>query len=315
MGRVSPASPATRPRVAGDREPHPFDLDRPPGGLHPGDAAPVDTEAHDLAVLHDVDPESVRRARVAPRHRVVARDPATPLEEAPEHRKPGVVRGVEERHVLRDPPPVEELRVDPVEPHPVAASREGVHLAVGVGEVEHPALREHHVVVEVAAQSLPETKGVLVEARVVVELVVRAHDRGVAPGVAAPDPALLEHHHVADPVELREVVGGREPVTAAPDDGDAVAGLEVRETPCARPAAMAAERLPGEGEQRVALHEPPSRLHLRARRPEPTGGRSVSIPGVSGSSARSRRGSGGASAPGYAKRPRFAGSGPSRPQW
>ncbi len=40
----------------------------------------------DLAVLDDVDPERIGRARVAPGHRVVARGAAAALQGRPEHR-------------------------------------------------------------------------------------------------------------------------------------------------------------------------------------------------------------------------------------
>ena len=77
----------------------------------------------------------------------------------------------------------------------------------------------------VLRQPLPQLQRELVEVRVGVEVVVRADDRRVAPGVAAAEPALLEHGDVGDAVLLREVVGGREPVPAAADDDDVVARL------------------------------------------------------------------------------------------
>ena len=45
-------------------------------------------------------------------------------------------------------------------------------------------------------QPLPQLQRQLVEVRVGVEVVVRADDRRVAPGVAAAQPALLEHGDV-----------------------------------------------------------------------------------------------------------------------
>ena len=54
----------------------------------------------------------------------------------------------------------------------------------------------------------------VVDARALVLEIVGADDRGVAAGVAAAEPALLEHRDIGDAVLLREVVGGREPVAA-----------------------------------------------------------------------------------------------------
>ena len=51
---------------------------------------------------------------------------------------------------------VEQLGIDAVQPHGVAAPREGVALRVGMVEVQHAALADHGVVVEVLLQPLPE---------------------------------------------------------------------------------------------------------------------------------------------------------------
>src|ERR1700752_4570593 len=90
--------------------------------------------------------------------------------------------------------------------------------------------------------------------RVRVEQIVRADDRRVAAGIAAAEPSLLEHGNVANPVILREVVGGREAVSTSADDHDVVAGLRLRISPRFAPAAMTGKRLPGEREYRIA-HE------------------------------------------------------------
>ena len=63
--------------------------DGPAGRAHAGDPAAVDVEARDLAVLDDVDPETVRGTRVPPGDAIVARDPAATLERGPEDRDTG----------------------------------------------------------------------------------------------------------------------------------------------------------------------------------------------------------------------------------
>src|SRR3546814_18089193 len=80
------------------------------------------------------------------------------------------------------------------------------------------SLREHDVVVEVPREALPQLHGVLVEMRVGRQQVVGAHDRRVAPDVAAAEPPLLQHRDPGDAVVLGEIVGGGEPVPAAAGD-------------------------------------------------------------------------------------------------
>src|SRR3954466_4626225 len=94
----------------------------------------------------------------------------------------------------------------------------------------------------------------LVKRRAFVPQVVRAHDGGVAAGVAAAQPAALEHRDVADAVLLRQVIGGGEAVAAAADDDDVVRRLRLGRAPVRRPVGMAAPRLAQQRERREALH-------------------------------------------------------------
>ena len=139
---------------------------------------------------------------------------------------------------------IEQLGIDAVQPHRVAAPREGVALRVGVIEVEHAALAHHRVVVEVLLQPLPQLHRPFVERLVAGQQVVRADDGGVAARIAGADVALLQHRHVGDAVLVREVIGGREPVPAAADDDDVVLGLRLGLAPGRRPAGVAAKSFP-----------------------------------------------------------------------
>ena len=65
----------------------------------------------------------------------------------------------------------------------------------------------------------------VVKRRAFLEQVVGADDGGVTAGVAAADPALLEHGDVGQAVLLGEVVGRAQAVAAAADDDGVVAGL------------------------------------------------------------------------------------------
>src|SRR4029077_6236552 len=115
-------------------------------------------------------------------------------------------------------------------------------------EIEDAALAQHHVEIELVRQPLIEPEREVIEGdRLGIE-VVRPHDGGVASGVAAAEPALLDHADTRALVSLREVIGGREPMAAAADDGEVVSRLRPRLAPRLRPAFVAGEALAKEGE-------------------------------------------------------------------
>src|SRR3546814_3569790 len=68
---------------------------------------------------------------------------------------------------------------------------------------QNATLAEHDVEVELLAQSLPQLQRMLVDRRRFVPEIVGAADGGVAAGVAAADPALLQHRDVAAAVHRR----------------------------------------------------------------------------------------------------------------
>src|SRR5687767_4092414 len=94
-----------------------------------------------------------------------------------------------------------------------------------------------------------------------VEEIVGADDRSVAPGIAAADPALLEYRDVRHAVQLGEVVSCRQPVPAAADDERVIARLRIRHAPRRLPGGMAAKPFADQRDDVVALH--PTRLGAR----------------------------------------------------
>jgi len=110
--------------------------------------------ARDGAVLNDVDAALVGPARVAPSDGVVASGSAARLIQSPLDGKACVVE-VEKRQHLANRLAIEQLRVDVMQPHRIAAPRVGVALRVGVAEVEHAALADHGVEVQLPLESLP----------------------------------------------------------------------------------------------------------------------------------------------------------------
>src|SRR6266849_3499540 len=94
----------------------------------------------------------------------------------------------------------------------------------------------------------------LVELRVRLVQIVRAHDRRVAPGIAAAEPALLEYRDIGDAVILGEVIGRREAMATAADYDHVIMWLGFRIAPGTRPVAMAAQGMAGQAEDRVTRH-------------------------------------------------------------
>jgi hypothetical protein len=255
--------------MPGHRQPYSARADLAARGLHADDALALAQESRHLAILDDVHAQRVGGSGIAPCDRVMPGGAAARLEKAAINRKAGILREIEMRdhalHLLAR----QQFGVDAVQPHGVAAPRIGVHLRVGVGEVQHAALREHHVEVEVLAQPLPQLHRMLVEVGVGRQQVVGAHDGGVAPGIAAADPTLLQHGDVAQAVQLGEIIGSGKPMTAAADDHHVVGRLRFGIAPSPLPSAMPAQRLAQEAESRIfaghaleIAHSPPGRIAL-----------------------------------------------------
>ena len=213
----------------------------------PSDLAVLDLDALHLAVLDDVDPAAVRTAGKAPGHRVMAHRAAAALQEAALDGEAGVVI-VEEGIHLPDRLAVEKFGINTVNAHCVAAPREGVALGIGVAEVEHAALRDHGVEVEVLLQVLPQLHRPFVKRIVAGQQVVGADDGGVAADVAGAKPALLQHGDVLQAMFLGEVIGRRQPMPAAADDDDVIFLLRHGIAPGGLPVLVAGEGILDERE-------------------------------------------------------------------
>src|SRR5690242_11118778 len=165
-------------------------------------ASAFDDEALDLAILDDVDAEPTRGTRIAPGHRIVTRGAGPSLPYAAKHRKTRIRREIADRcyppHLFERV----EFGIDAVDLHRIHGARGDLHLIGAVAERDHAALRQHDIVVEVLRQPLIEAMRQPVERDAFRIVVVGAHHRGVAAGIAAADPALLEEGDIADPVRL-----------------------------------------------------------------------------------------------------------------
>ena len=129
-------------------------------------------------------------------------------------------------------------------------------------EHQHAALGEHHIVVQLLGESLPEIDRVVVERRRLVEEIVRTDDGGVAAGIAAADPALFDDRDIGDAVNGRKVIGRRQPMSAAADDDDVVFLLRLRRAPLALPTLMTVRSLFEKRGNGKTTHEPTPSMTL-----------------------------------------------------
>ena len=225
--------------------------DAPARGFDCHDAVALAHEPLHFAVLDDVDAKIRGAARVAPGHCVVAgRSPAA-LHQAADDRKARVVGAIEQWNEPRDLLARHPLGIDAVEPHAVAAPEHRVTLRLGVGEVDHAARAEHHVVIQLLRELMPELERPLIEHAVFIGHVVRPDDRGVSTRVAPADVALFKDGHVAHAMILGKVERCGEAMASAANDHDVVMAFGFGAAPRLRPAAMARQGLAREGEDGI----------------------------------------------------------------
>ncbi|VFT40749.1 Uncharacterised protein [Pseudomonas aeruginosa] len=233
--------PGHVPGVAGGDHADTARADEAAVGLDADHRAVLLAEASDFGLLDQVHAEGIGGAGEAPGHRVMAGDAAATLDGRAHDRVAGVLAAVQVGNLLRHLLRVQQFAVDAVEAVGADPALAVAHVLEGVAEVVDPALGEHHVVVEVLGQALPQLHRVFVEQRGLVPQVVGAHDGGVARGVAAAQPTFLDYRHVADAVFLGQVVGGGQAVPAAADDDHVVDRLRRGRAPHALPVLVMAQ--------------------------------------------------------------------------
>ncbi len=211
-------------------------------------------EADHFGLLDQVDAQGVGTAGEAPGHGIVTGHAAATLDGGAQYRVTGVLRAVQVRDLVRHLLGVEQFAVDAIEAVGADPTLGITDVLQGVAEVVDATLGEHHVVVEVLGQAFPQFHRVFVQVRRLVPQVVGAHDGGVAGGVAAAQPALLDHRDIGDTVLLGQVVGSGQAMPATADDDHVVDLFRRWRAPHALPVLMMAERMLEEAEARIALH-------------------------------------------------------------
>src|SRR5690606_21564496 len=129
---------------AGDSDADRLGADIAARRFNAADAAALDAEAGDLAVLDQVDAAHVGAAGIAPDDGVMARRTAARLHQAALDGKARIVEVEEGKHGAQLFPP-EQPRIGAGQDHGVAAPPEGIALRVGMKEIDDAALRYHRV--------------------------------------------------------------------------------------------------------------------------------------------------------------------------
>jgi hypothetical protein len=143
--------------------------------------------------------------------------------------------------------------------HGERATAQVPELSPALDEVDHAALAEQDVVVQLARQLRVQLHRHIMEPDRYVAQVVRADGMGIARCIAAAQPALLDHRNVAEPMLARQMIGRRQAMPAGTDDDNVVLPAQRRTPPSLRPALVAGKRVAGERQKRVALHGLPLR--------------------------------------------------------
>ena len=241
------------PRVAGHDQRKLPAADAPAGGIDGADAPAAALDPGDFALLDDVHAHIRAGAGIAPGHRIVARGAAAGLPERAEHGVAGAFE-IDHRHQLLDARGADEFGFHPLKRIGLGGAQIAALFVLRLGQHHHAAGREHDVQVEIPAHGFIKRAGLLVDRGGRILEVVRADDGGVAPGVAAPQPALFQHRHIGDAVVAAEIIGGGEPVAARAHDHHIIFTLRLGACPGARPAPVKAQALAQDCQGVVAFH-------------------------------------------------------------
>ena len=239
--------------------------DEPAACLDARAAAVLDAEPGHLAILDDIDAAPVGSAGIAPGHRVMTHGAAAPLHQRALNRKAAIVE-IQERDLGAQLFGIEKLGVGAVQDHRIAAPPIGVALPVGMIDVIDAALADHRVVVEILLQPFPELQRQFIEGRVAFKKIVGTDDGGVAPDVAAADPALFQNRDRSLAKLACQIIGGGKTMAAAADNHEIIGRLWCRIAPGRPPAPVAGQTFSQNPEAGIVSGPSPLGIHGTSRR-------------------------------------------------
>ena len=157
-------------------------------------------------------------ARIAPRHRIMPRRPAAPLQRGPQNRiadiRPHIQNRTKGLRLFGRQPFI----VDPAQPIGMDMPFGRLHIMQRMGQHHHTARRIHHIVIELLRKPLPELHRMFVKFLAFFPEIIGADDGGVAPRIAPAQPAFFQHSHIADAVLGCQIISGRQAMPASPDN-------------------------------------------------------------------------------------------------
>ena len=184
----------------------------------------------------------------------MVRYPGARLPAGAQHRVTATAAAVELRDLFFHFLGIEHMGVDALQRVGVDPALDVAHVLQGVAQVEHAALAEHDVEVQVFGQSFPQFQGMFVDGGGLVPQVVGAHDSGVACRIAAAQIAFFQHRDAAHlRVVFGQVVGGGQAMPAAADDHHVVRGFQRHPLPGGFPASVVFKSVLEQAPERVIL--------------------------------------------------------------
>jgi hypothetical protein len=138
---------------------------------------------------------------------------------------------------------IEQLVVGSDQTHRMHAPAGIAQLGPGLDDLDLPPLADHQVEIQTLAQVFPQAQVLVLKPDARFAQVVRANHRRVAAGIAAAEPAALEHRHPGQALIAHQMPGGRQAMATTADHHRVVAGGRLGRAPGPGPAPVTLEAL------------------------------------------------------------------------
>ena len=231
-----------------------------PIGLNGGDSAVVGEHAGDFASLDQIHSRVRGLAGITPGDRVVPRNAAAVLDEAPVDWEAAIQVDVGDAPANRFR--TQNFGIDSVHRDGICPAPVDFQFMWAVADGENAPRAEHHIEVDFLAEVFEQPKRMFVECTAFGIEVIRPAHHGVTAGVPAAQVPLFEHGDAADALMPGEVIGRRQAMPSRADDQHIIvfSGLAVR--PGARPLPVAGQCIPQDLQSRIVHALPSCILHI-----------------------------------------------------
>jgi len=134
----------------------------------------------------------------------------------------------------------------------VRRALEGAKLMLGLAQHQHATGREHHIVIQFLAQPFVKRARQFINGNRRILQVIGADNGGIAPRIAAAQPALFQNGDIRHFMVLGEVIGGGQAMPAGPHDHRVILRLRLWRTPGPLPILVVIHGVAGERKDRIA---------------------------------------------------------------